>query len=76
MYIIKYIIKNTSKSAKLEQLILFLMHFKCSAVYLKVYSNIVYKSIFDCAKVELLSKLLNILHLKTDMIQKSYNPHQ
>ncbi len=37
------------KSAKLEQLVLFLMHFNCAKVQLKIYW-----SIFDCAKVELL----------------------
>ncbi len=55
------------KSAKLEQLILCLMHFNCAEVKLKIYW-----SICDCAKVELLQVYfrytLNILHLKTDII--------
>ncbi len=34
---------------------------------------------FDCVKVELLQEYfrytLNIMHLKTDIIQRSYNPY-
>ncbi len=60
-----------SKSAKLEQLIFYLMYINyVEAVQLKIYW-----SIFNCAKVELLQVYfrytLNILHLKTDIIQKS-----
>ncbi len=62
------------KSAKLEQQILCLMHFvwKCSAeVQLKIYW-----SIFDCAKVELLQVNLQYISLlKTNIIQRSYNPY-
>ncbi len=46
------------------------MHFNCAEVQLKMNW-----SILDCAKVELLYTL-NILHLKTDIIQKSSNSHQ
>ncbi len=52
------------------------MHFNCAEVaQLKIYW-----SIFDCAKVELLQVYfrytLNIVHLMTNIIQKSYNPYQ
>ncbi len=53
------------------------MYFTCAdaEVQLKIYW-----SIFDCAKVEQLQvyfrSTLNILHLKTDIIQRSYNPFQ
>ncbi len=60
------------KPAKLEQLILYLMHFNCAEVVLKL--------IFDYAKVELFQEnfryTLNILHLKTYIIKKIYNHHQ
>ncbi len=62
-------------SAKLEQLIVYLMPFNCGEVVLR--SN---WSIFDCAQVELLPVYfrytLNNLHLKTAIIQRSYIPHQ
>ncbi len=61
------------KCAKLEQFkMLRLKHFNCAEVVLK--SN---QRCTDCAKVEVYFRYtLNILHLKTNIIQRSYNPHQ
>ncbi len=65
------------KSAKLEKRIFYLIQLCGSSaeVQLKIYWRI-----SDCAKVELLQLYfrytLNISHLKTDVIQRSYNPHQ
>ncbi len=51
------------------------MHFNCAEVQLKIYWNI-----FDFAKVEILQVYfrytLNVLHLKADIIQRSYNLQQ
>ncbi len=73
-----YLLTITIKPAKLEQQILYLKHFN-SGSSAEVQPKI-HWSIFDCAKVELLQVYfrytLNILHLKADIIQRSYNPHQ
>ncbi len=62
------------KSAKLEQLILYLKALKLCRSSAEVQLKI-YWSIFDCAKVELLQVCfrytLNILHVKTDIIEIS-----
>ncbi len=61
---------------KMEQQMLCLMHFNCAEVVMK--SNYRYTLIYVI--VELLQVFfrytLNILNLKTHIIQISYNPHQ
>ncbi len=53
-----------------------LMYFNCVEVEVQLK---IYLSIFDCAKVEILKVYfrysLNTLHLRTDIIQRSYNPY-
>ncbi len=75
MYLIKIPCNCTFGILKLEQLILYLMLLSSAEVQLKIV-----ESIFDCPEVELLQMYfrytLNILHVKTDIIQRSYNPYQ